>query len=346
MKIGLIDVDGHNFPNMPLMKLSAWHKAQGDQVEWYNPLLSGHMDKVYMSKVFSFTPDYPYYINADKVIKGGSGYCIRLVNGKEFFDKTKNTELMHEIENMYPDYSIYYDKIPEVKNTAYGFLTRGCPNNCSHCHVTEKEGRCSVKAADLNMFWKDQKKIVLLDPNITACSHWEELFQQLIDSRAMIDFSQGLDMRLITEEKTRMLMQMRIKNIHFAWDDYKSRDIIVPKFKEFKKLTGLDKRQLTVYVLVNYNSTHEEDLERIYTLRELGYWPYVMIYNKDEFVECDKRGKPMRLKPTRELLKKFTLKEIEHFDICWDMQRWVNKREIFENTPRFEDYKRGGHKIG
>ena len=77
MKIGLIDVDGHNFPNLPLMKISAWHKKNGDHVEWHSPLFSGRMDKVYMSKIFSTTPDYTYYIDAEEIIKGGSGYCIR-----------------------------------------------------------------------------------------------------------------------------------------------------------------------------------------------------------------------------------------------------------------------------
>ena len=183
MKIGLIDVDGHNFPNLPLMKLSAWHKAQGDSVEWYIPTQHGFplppMDKVYISKVFSFTPDYPYYVNAKKVIKGGSGYCISLVDGKEVFDRKKDIELPHEIETIYPDYAIYYDKIPKVRNTAYGFLTRGCPygydannphkkNMHDYCHVSEKEGFCSHKVADLDTFWRGQKNIVLLDPNITV----------------------------------------------------------------------------------------------------------------------------------------------------------------------------------
>ena len=81
MKIGLIDVDTKNFPNIPLMKLSAWHKSQGDSVEWYQPMFSGHLDKVYMSKVFSFTPDYEYYVDADEVVKGGSGYAITLRGG-------------------------------------------------------------------------------------------------------------------------------------------------------------------------------------------------------------------------------------------------------------------------
>ena len=123
MKVGLIDVDGHNFPNLPLMKLSAWHKRQGDSVEWYEPLFSGHLDRVYMSKVFTFTPDYPYYVNADEVIKGGTGYDI-------------TSRLPSEIERFIPDYDLY--NVPH--DTAYGFLTRGCPNKCKWCVVPKKEG--------------------------------------------------------------------------------------------------------------------------------------------------------------------------------------------------------------
>lgn len=133
MKIGLIDVDGHNYPNIPLMKISAYHKSQGDSVEWYDPLFSGHMDKVYMSKVFGFTEDYQYYVDADEIIKGGSGYCINLVNGKEVYDKSKDIELPYEIEHIYPDYSLY-----GITDTAYGFLTRGCPRGCHFCHVEAK----------------------------------------------------------------------------------------------------------------------------------------------------------------------------------------------------------------
>lgn len=316
MKIGLIDVDGHNFPNLPLMKLSAWHKQQGDTVEWYEPLfhsIGEAFDKVYMSKVFSeeYTPDFPYFVNAKEVLKGGSGYCISLVDGKEIFDKSKDIKLPYEIEHIYPDYSIYYDKIPEIKNTAYGFLTRGCPRACDFCHVEGMQGRKSVKAADLSEFWNGQKNIVLLDPNITACRDWKPLFQQLIDSNAWIDFSQGLDIRCMTKKKTDMLMQMKIKNIHFAWDNYRDKDIVVPKFKEFKEQTGLDKRKLAVYVLINFNTTHKQDLERIYTLRELGYWPYVMVYNKNRLPKGH---------------------------IALKVQRWVNMRAVFEVTPRFEDY--------
>ena len=147
MKIGLIDVDGHNYPNLPLMKISAWHKKQGDTVEWYdtwNGLFSPY-DVVYMSKVFSFTEDYSQPVYAESVIKGGSGYCISLVDGKEVFDKSKDKELPYEIEHIYPDYSLY----PDFKDTAYGFLTRGCPRGCDFCHVKAKEGLISHKVADL-----------------------------------------------------------------------------------------------------------------------------------------------------------------------------------------------------
>lgn len=313
MKIGLIDVDGHNFPNLPLMKLSAYHKSIGDSVEWYNPLISGHLDKVYMSKVFSFTPDYPYNVDAGEVVKGGSGYCISLVDGKEVFDKSKDIELPYEIEHIYPDYSIYYDTIPEVKSTAYGFLSRGCPRGCDFCHVKDKEGRRTYKVADLSEFWNGQKNIVLLDPNITACMEWRDLFQQLIDSKATVDFSQGLDIRLMTEEKAEMLKQIKVNNIHFAWDRYEDKDLILPKLKMFKEISKLDHRKLTVYTLTNFDTTIEQDLERIYTLRELGFNPYVMIYDREHTTSKD------------------TIRQI---------QRWVNNRFVWEKTPRFEDYKK------
>lgn len=161
-RIGIIDVDGGNrFPNLALMKISAWHKGIGDTVEWYDPMFSGHFDKVYLSKVFSFTPDFDYPIDADEVERGGTGYCISLVNGKEVFDQSKNKNLPYEIEHIYPDYSIY----PELtKDTAYGFLTRGCPRGCDFCIVEKKEGRCSVKVADLSEFWRGAEEDCPLRP--------------------------------------------------------------------------------------------------------------------------------------------------------------------------------------
>lgn len=310
IKVGLIDVDGHNFPNLPLMKLSAWHKKQGDTVEWYEPLFSGHVDRVYMSKVFSFTPDYEYYIDSDEIIKGGSGYCIELVNGKEIYRTENDIQLHPEIEHIYPDYNLY----PELtKDTAYDFMSRGCPRGCEFCHVEAKEGRKSYKVADLSEFWNGQKNIVLLDPNPIACKEWKNIVQQLVDSESWVDFSQGVDIRLMTKEKAEMIKKIKTKNIHFAWDRYEDKDKIIPKFKMFKEISGWDKMKLTVYVLTNFNTTIEQDLERIYALRNLGYWPYVMIYDKQH------------TKP------KDTVRKI---------QRWVNMRAVFESTPRFEDYQK------
>lgn len=305
-------MDGHNFPNIPLMKLSAWHKARGDTVGWYEPLIHGFpnppLDKVYMSKVFSFSPDYEYFVNAKEVVKGGSGYCISLENGKEVFDKSKDNELPYEIEHIYPDYSIY-----GITDTAYGFLTRGCPRGCNFCHVKVKEGLCSRKVADLSEFWNGQKNIVLCDPNILACKDWKSLLQQLVDSKAWIDINQGLDIRLMTEEKAELIKQMKIKELHFAWDRYEDKDIIVPKFKMFKEITQIDIRKLIVFVLCNFDTTIEQDLERIYTLRDLGYWAYVMLYDKEHI-------------PKNSKLRK--------------MARWVNMRSVFATTPKFEDYKK------
>lgn len=308
-RIGLIDVDGHNFPNLPLMKISAWHKAQGDQVEWYDPMFSEHQDIVYMSKVFSFSPDFEYYINADKVVQGGSGYCISLVNGKEVFDKSKDIELPYEIEHIYPDYSLY-----GITDSVFGFLSRGCPRGCHFCHVEAKEGRRSYKVADLSEFWSGQKNIVLCDPNILACRDWKDLLQQLIDSKAWVDFNQGLDIRLMTEEKAEMLKQMKTKNLHFAWDRYEDKEKILPKFKMFKEITGIDFRKLGVFVLCNFDTTLEQDLERIYWLRHNGFSPYVMLYNKESIP----KGHDLRR-----------------------LARWVNNRFIFSQCETFEEYQKG-----
>lgn len=304
MKIGLIDVDGHNYPNLPLMKISAYHKREGDSVEWYDPLFGGNYDKVYMSKVFSFSPDYEYPINANVVERGGTGYCIETIDGKEIFHKEQNKDLPVEIEHIYPDYSLY-----NLNDTvAYGFLTRGCPRGCAFCHVKDKEGRCSRKVADLSEFWSGQKQIMLSDPNFFACKDWKTLSGQLIESGSYIDFNQGIDVRLMTEDKIEHLNQMKIKEIHLAWDrpDEDLRE-------DFKRFSELYKRksasQKIVYVLVNFNSTIEQDLYRIYTLRELGYDPYIMIYNKKDAARIYK-----------------------------DMARWVNNRFIWRNTKRFEDY--------
>lgn len=305
-EIGLIDVDGTgNFPNIALMKISAWHKAQGDRVEWYTPWRSEY-DRVYMSKVFSFTPDWEDCVNAREVVKGGTGYAVTLENGREVFHKDRDINLPAEIEHIYPDYSLY----PALtKDTAYGFLTRGCPRGCDFCIVGNKEGRCSIKVADLSEFWNGQKNIVLCDPNILACKEWRDLLGQLQDSKAVVDFNQGLDIRLMTEEKAQMISQIKTKQIHFAWDRYEDKEKVLPRLELFAPYNKGNAHNTIVYTIVNFSTTLEQDLDRIYTLRGMGYWPYIMIYNKAAAAPVYKR-----------------------------LARWVNNRFIFAKCERFEDY--------
>lgn len=312
MRIALIDVDGHNFPNLPLMKLSAWHKQQGDTVEWYEPLfhsMGEPFDKVYMSKAFSeeYTPDYPYYVNAKEVIKGGTGYCISVVDEKEVFDESENFDLPYEVEHIYPDYGLY----PQyTKNTAYGFLTRGCCNNCSFCIVSKKEGLCSHKVADLSEFWRGQKNIKLLDPNLLACKDQMELLQQLADSGAKVDFAQGLDARFINERNVELLKQINISMLHFAFDFMKNEKRIIEGLRIAKEILEISERNATVYMLTNYDTTIEQDLYRVEKIKEVGFQPDARIYRKESL-------------PDRHILR--------------DLQRWCNNRFLYHSCD-FMDY--------
>lgn len=296
MRIGLIDVDSHNYPNLALMKISAYHKAQGDTVEWWWGW--GQYDRVYMSKVFddTYSPDHPEPVNAKEIVKGGTGYGL-------------GNKLLDEIERMYPDYSLY----PELTaDTAFGFLTRGCPNSCPFCIVSEKEGRKSCKVADLAQWWNGQKNVVLMDPNLLACREHMELLGQLADSRAWVDVNQGFDARLLTLENIEAIKRIKIKEIHFAWDLMKNSKRIIKGLNLWKKYGKKDKHGSwgTVYVLVNFDTTMAENLFRIYKLRDMEFDPYVMVF--------DKPNAP------KEILR---------------LQRWCNNKRIFKSCPRFEDYK-------
>lgn len=325
-KIGLIDVDGHNFPNLCLMKLSAYHKSRGDLVEWYSSERDMY-DIVYMSKVFSeeYSPEISEPLNTKEVIKGGTGYAIKTQNGREIYDKSLDPELSSEIEHIYPDYSIYpeytgYGK-PLKQQTAYGFLTRGCPRGCGFCHVAPKEGRCTQKVADLSEFWHGQGHICLSDPNILACPEWRELLSQLVKSGATIEFNQGLDARLITQEKANLLAAMKIKTPHFAMDGMESVKAVRKGLQLYvnackKKNKGKwNWRNAKVFCLVNFDTTFEQDMQRIKVIQECGCQPYVMIYNKPSASPILRR-----------------------------LQRWTNSTAIYAKSNDFYEYQRYTYK--
>lgn len=319
MKTGLIDVDGHHFPNLCLMKLSGWHKARGDEVEWWNENAEIY-DVVYMAKVFSdaYSPDLPTPINAIKVIRGGTGYAIWLEGDKEVYHKEKDPPLPPEIESFHPDYSIYPEYTgygqPLKKQTAYGFMTRGCPRGCGFCHVAPKEGRCAHKVADLTQFWNGQGNICLSDPNILASKDAPELLEQLVKTGAKVDFNQGLDARLITPEKAELLARMNLKTPHFAMDSMEAMKPVERGLKLYveacKRIKGKwNWRNCKVYCLTNFNTTHEQDMERIRVIQECECWPYVMIYNKPSAPAITRR-----------------------------MQRWTNNALCYAKAKSFEDY--------
>ena len=175
--------------------------------------------------------------------------------------------------------------------------------------MAAKEGRCSVKVANVSDFWNGQPEIKVLDPNITACRDKRDLMRQYRETGVLIDFTQGIDIRCLNDADIEDLNGMRLKEVHFAWDNPK--DDLEPKFRRYAESGKKNKhgRYGTVYVLTGYDSTMEENLYRIYTLRDLGYDPYVMVYNKPG--------------ASKELIR---------------LQRWVNNVWIFRKCKRFEDY--------
>lgn len=308
MKIGLVDVDGHAkkkkwgatiYPNLALCKIARYHKQRGDEVEW--AWAFSHYDRLYMSKVFNFSPDDLTAYNANEIVKGGTGYDI-------------TSSLPDEIDSMQPDYSIY-PNIP--KDYAYGFLTRGCPNKCPWCVVPRKEGKIRPYMDIEEIAIEGRNKLVLMDNNILAAGDYaKEQFQKIIDKGYRVDFNQAIDARLVTDDFARMLAKMKWidRRIRFGCDTQAQ---IKQCERAIEMITCYGyKGEFFLYTMLNDN--FRECYERIHYWWVRNRWcrenhkaniyPYAQPYRDP--------GNPHRPIPEWQL----------------DMARWVNKHQCFQMT--------------
>lgn len=250
MKIGLVDVDGHNFPNIALMKIASWHKKKGDNVEWAFPFEV--YDKIYMSKVFTFTPGDKRIYQCNDIIRGGTGYDIK-------------SKLPIEIDS---HSGLAYELYPNC-NFSVQFYSRGCIRHCPFCLVHDKEGTIHpVKP----MEWNPRAEwIEVLDNNFFANPEWHRAVEDLKEQRLPVKFH-GVDVRIMDADQAQALNTLRLKGyIHIAWD--------LPSIDLSRKLEEITRyiapTKLACYVLVGYNSTKEQDLYRLRTLKRLGILPFV-----------------------------------------------------------------------
>lgn len=265
MRIALHDSEKNNgYPNLALMKLSAWHKAHGDTIEWFNPLFTGY-DKVYSSKVFTWTKEDPYL--PKDTVKGGTGYGLR-------------NNLTEEIEHIRPDYSLYGCV------ESYGFLTRGCPNKCKWCFVPDKEGNIAANA-DIEEFVAFGK-VVLMDNNVLACDHGIKQIEKIIKLGLKVDFNQGLDARLIDDSIAKLLGKVKwLHPIRLACD---SSSMIEPirKAVELLRWHNATPSQYFCYLLV---TDIEGALERVKFLKGIYVYPFAQSYRDKTGTEPTKEQK-------------------------------------------------------
>ena len=290
MNIGLVDIDGHNFPNLALMKISAYHKSIGDNVSWVD---IGNYDRTYMSKVFTFSPDFiKGFGNYGEVVTGGTGF-------------NETNTLPDEIEHIMPDYSLY------KTDKAYGFLTRGCPNKCKWCVVPKKEGMIRQNA-EITEFWNGQKEVILMDNNVLAHEYGLKQIEKIIKLGIKVDFNQGLDARIIANDKSIAELLSKVKWIRYLRMACDTKSQIPYIEKALKNLNeyGFKNYRVFVYVLVK---EIPDALERVEFLKEKGCSPFAQPYRDFE----------TNTEPNFEL-KRFA--------------RWVNHKAIFKSVE-FKTYK-------
>jgi 5S rRNA maturation endonuclease (ribonuclease M5) len=293
--IALLDVDS-KIPNLALMKLSAWHKAQGDEVVWYDDLWRDTYDKIYASTVFKFSDKS--ILDQNRMEIGGTGWDYEI-------------SLPPEVDICQPDYSLY--GYPHN----IGFTMRGCRFRCKFCVVPQKEGK-PYEENTIDEIWQQRGSnfIVLLDNDFFGNPAWQKRIDEIKQCQLTVNFSQGLNIRIITEEQTVALASVKFSNInktakqvHFAWDQFgKGTERLIDQ--GIKRVTdaGIKPSQMAFYVLIGFNTTPEQDLYRVEKLRDYGCDPYVMPFDKSDPYQ-----------------QKFA--------------RWVNHKAIFKSV-RWEEYRR------
>lgn len=256
-RVLLIDVDS-KIPNLALMKLAAWHKAQGDEVG-FNVTNPTH---VYASVVFKKNKHRVdglrhYYPDAEIMI-GGSGYDLAAT-------------LPAEVERLTPDYSLY----PGL-DYSMGFTSRGCFRNCYFCIVPEKEGRYHAVQHPREFVRHD--KVKLLDNNWYADYDWFfETSDWLIKNNVAVDVTQGMDIRLLTPEIAAQLKRLRWwRPMHFAFDDMSSKEAVL-RGLDILTAAGIDtKRNVSIYVYCHDDAHYDDAVERCRILKAAWATPYVM----------------------------------------------------------------------
>lgn len=295
MKVRLLAPDS-KYPNLAIMKISTYHKKLGNDVDWYNPILDyNDTDILYISKIFNFTDDVIYLPQKAKIIRGGTGYDI-------------NSKLPSEIENITElDYSLY----PDIDYSII-FTSRGCIRNCPFCVVRAKEGLIhSIPICSLN---PKGKHIKIFDNNFFANPEWRIALEKLKSFNQPLEFNAGIDLRILTEEQCEALRSCKIKSIHCAWDNYKDKDIILPKLKLLTQY--IKPYKILCYVLVGFENREvvDTDIERVNSIWKMGVYPFVMGYID------------------------FNDKNWKKTKSVKDFARWCNNRFIFK-TCSWEEYK-------
>lgn len=335
-KIGIIDADlidgGTKFPNLALMKISGYFKERGDSVELLsevNPDLVTEYDEIYISKVFDYTELDESILEYDNVHYGGTGF---------FFDKAE--DLPYEIEHHKPDYELYRDYTDKKLSDHYyksaiGFATRGCFRKCSFC-VNRKSDKVKFHSHINEWDDPDKKKIILLDDNILAYSNWREVFNELEETGKRFKFQQGLDIRLLTEEKARVLSQAKYSGEYiFAFDDIEDKDLITEKLKLWRKYSdGYTK----LYVLAGFVGQDEREVEsifeRIKILSEYKCLPFVMKHKNLKGSKYESLIKQIaRWCNQPQFVKKMTFKEF-----CDEHQKYIKTDKVCAAVRAYREF--------